>query len=234
MDLDEVVSKAEQVLTYYVPTFFERLQPTPLGLIRQELEKSQNIVTSIGLELGNAPDGAKILGAFNLLYWDIEIDQSLEPAKPRFNFTFAHEFGHLVLHRHIDPAALDLGESLVDTTDELRIGRIESGTARESLEWQANTFAAELMMPRRTVRSTLAAVQRELGWSRRPGHLYRPLSGKADGDIARVTRLVAEKFNVSKSAMEIRFRELQILEEEGAMDVHFAGLGDILFDSDNQ
>jgi Zn-dependent peptidase ImmA (M78 family) len=56
----------------------------------------------------------------------------------RINFTLTHEFGHYLLHRFAYPKGIKCSEDAVSQWDSPH-GRIEP---------QANTFAANLLLPR--------------------------------------------------------------------------------------
>ena len=78
---------------------------------------------------------AGVLGFTTLNTRQIFIDESLDPTEHperegRLNFTIAHETGHVVLHRSIP------SPHLLPEHDQ------------RSLEWQADKFAAYLLMPR--------------------------------------------------------------------------------------
>ena len=58
-------------------------------------------------------------------------------SKGRINFTLAHEFGHYLLHRHLEPQGIECGQQ--------DVVRWDSGYRQ--IEHQANVFAANLLMP---------------------------------------------------------------------------------------
>lgn len=63
----------------------------------------------------------------------------------RDRFTLAHEFGHLLMHRGV----LSLGRTNQEKKEDV--------PAYADSEWQANTFAAELLMPVTAVRAATSA-----------------------------------------------------------------------------
>lgn len=101
-------------------------------------------------------------------------------AEVRQRFTIAHELGHLQLHQ--DALFVD-GLLQRDAT---------SSRAVNTHEIEANAFAAELLMPRHLL---LAELRERL-----------PKSGVADP--AKLTRQLAQKFEVSEQAMEFRLANL--------------------------
>lgn len=71
----------------------------------------------------------------------------------RLRFTLAHELGHLSLHRNLrlDFQSLDAtARAIVDGERELQIGHRVLESPGDFLEWQANSYAAALLMPRIT------------------------------------------------------------------------------------
>lgn len=101
-------------------------------------------------------------------------------AEVRQRFTIAHELGHLQLHQ--DALFVD-GLLHRDST---------SSRAVNTHEIEANAFAAELLMPRHML---LEELRRRL-----------PESGATDP--SKLTRHLAEEFEVSEQAMEFRLANL--------------------------
>ncbi len=84
----------------------------------------------------------------------------------RARFTFCHELGHLILHQ---------GQTL-----QLARGNVPDWPAYEDSEWQADTFAAEFMMPVQMV-----------------------------SDLCRSVEEIASTFGVSRTAAGIRRNQLR-------------------------
>ena len=96
-------------------------------------------------------------------------------ARERQRFTIGHELAHFLLHRHIIDSS---PEGITDTV-------LYRSGAPERIEYEANRLAADLVMPLQIVEET---VEREFG-----------------GVITEATiESLATRFEVSKSAMEIR------------------------------
>jgi hypothetical protein len=89
--------------------------------------------------------GAKLPGFDGALYpappgkkgWGIIYNNALT-SPGRINFTLAHEFGHYLLHRLAHPKGIECSAEAVARWD----------SPYGQLEQQANTFAANLLMPR--------------------------------------------------------------------------------------
>jgi Zn-dependent peptidase ImmA (M78 family) len=102
----------------------------------------------------------------------------------RQRFTVAHEIGHLVLHRHL------IGNNIhVDRTFRVLMRDAKSTTGTDSIEREANQFAAALLIPDNILRS----------------HLNEEFF---DIDDDKPIERLAQKFRVSKQAMDYRIRNL--------------------------
>ncbi len=99
-------------------------------------------------------------------------------AKERQRFTIAHEIAHFLLHRDIIDATPD---GITDTV-------LYRSGAPESIEFEANRLAADILMPR-------VSVERRL----------RELGGRVSEMVIEV---LASDFKVSKGAMEIRLQSV--------------------------
>jgi len=60
-------------------------------------------------------------------------------SKGRINFTLAHEFGHYLVHRKLNPGGFECGEA--------RLLGYDRDGARRIIEQEADTFASYLLMP---------------------------------------------------------------------------------------
>jgi len=99
-------------------------------------------------------------------------------AKERQRFTIAHEIAHFLLHKDIIDSSPD---GIVDTV-------LYRSGAPESIEFEANRLAADILMPR-------SSVERRL----------RELGGRV---TEMVIDLLAKDFKVSRAAMEIRLQSV--------------------------
>ena len=142
-------------------------------------------------------------------------------ADPQFNFTLAHELGHFVLHRRLDLKRIDAGisENIKDTNRELILDHVQGDSPRKWLEWQANKFAASLLMPRRTIREAVCQKQREMGVTRNFGTIYLDKGAGSFSDYKQYIDHLVFLYQSSKSSVRLRLRELDILvEAEGGPD----------------
>ena len=71
------------------------------------------------------------------------------PSKGRVNFTLAHELGHYLVHRQLNPAGFECGEA--------RVLGYDQDETRRIIEQEADTFASYLLMPMDDFRAQLGS-----------------------------------------------------------------------------
>jgi Zn-dependent peptidase ImmA (M78 family) len=153
-----------------------------------------------------------VLGMTSVEDRRICVDQSLEKIPGRFAFTLAHEIGHWQLHRQI--LEQRQREDTLFDLERLPSPAPRPGRRRKApVEWQADQFAACLLMPARLVREAvrLAFGERLPSWE---GIEARLLTGEPDERFVEVAEQViaAGQFdNVSNMAMRIRLRDLKLV-----------------------
>ncbi|NUN15573.1 MAG: ImmA/IrrE family metallo-endopeptidase [Myxococcales bacterium] len=184
-------------------------------------------ITDLRAEFGSDD----VIGAINVNTKEVFVDEHLDPTthgdlEGRYHFTLAHEIGHWQLHRryvgHLADAAAR-GKRRRPKAAYL----CRSGDAKLRIEWQADYFAACLLMPRPLV---YRAWKRKFGanplteWhlaEKREELLQSEIARRAmtPTDAAEEAILVwegailplAEQFRVSPIAMRIRLEELKLL-----------------------
>lgn len=175
---------------------------------------------NLSLQFGDLPRELElpdVLGAIRFREREVLIDQTLDPtANPqkegRYRFTVAHEMGHWELHRHAflqnanQPLLFDAGPG---PTHACR------ATSTEPIEWQANTFAGFLLMPKEMVRQAWNDQQRSLEPYDARDELKDLSSrwGLADDNrpTVNVAKTMAQRFKVSGQAMQIRLIGLGLI-----------------------
>ncbi|MBL6932288.1 MAG: ImmA/IrrE family metallo-endopeptidase [Rhodospirillales bacterium] len=159
-----------------------------------------------------------VLGATWFEESRICIDQSLEDKEGRLAFTMAHEIGHWQLHRplyELEKMSLSLFQSQDGkTATPAIVCRAKSGKA--PAEWQADQFAARLLMPSAAIRSAVQKVSsvnvvsiEGLNNSQNCGNLIPPLRTIADDIIDS-----GQFTNVSNEAMCYRLLDLKLVQDE--------------------
>jgi len=149
-----------------------------------DVESTVEFLLEFDLNLGaDLPKG--ILGLTNFDRRLVSVSGSITNDGRR-RFTVAHEIGHIVLHRSILEAGL--------VQPSMFISESAAAAQDDSMEWQANFFAAALLMPRE-------AVAARFGRDARAGRLVAP-------------ERVADAFGVSREAATIRLQELDFHKRE--------------------
>lgn len=135
--------------------------PVPIGAI----------IAEIGLPLSYEPLDDNISGYIERTDGSYKIVVNSNHARTRQRFTAAHELGHYIFHRDL------LGEGVGDNRAYRTEGtRLANANIRPLHERQANSFAANVLMPR---------------------HRLALLTDET-------TNMLANMFEVSKEAMRIR------------------------------
>ncbi len=201
-------------LSHFAPDCLKQAKATPIASIAMQLKEKFGLKLDLQADLGHR-DGKKVRGCYSLDARRISIDQSLEPGSPPFNFTLAHEIGHFVLHRQLTPVMLDRidGNTIQDDDRSLVLDQLECGNPRSWLEWQANKFASSLLLPRKTVPGFVLAKQKERGVVGNLGTLYLDRQSGNVEDFYAIVKEMEFIYQVSRLAIRIRLRELNILED---------------------
>lgn len=132
---------------------------------------------------GFAPD---VLGAYDFTGDKMFVRQAIEH-EGRRRFTLAHEYGHYVLHKpHFLQQVLDLFDG--ESHKVVQLNR-EAGDSRNKLEWQANAFAGQILMPTKLVEAQFSSSRERMN----TGQLVQELAANA---------------NVSLASAEIRLKQM--------------------------
>ena len=108
-----------------------------------------DIIEYLGYDVDFRKDGIyedkNLLGGTLIDQKTIEINENLSDHEGRMNFTAAHEVGHIILHIpfYNEKHGKDVSEHKIISRKD---GGFE-GTKKEPEEWQADKFAAFLLMP---------------------------------------------------------------------------------------
>lgn len=173
----------------------------------------------------------------------VGVDQSLDPARyparrGRYHFTLAHEAGHWRLHRHLFLGRSDQ-PSLFPDQEQKPDYVCRSSEKKKPVEWQADQFAANLLMPRHFVMQAwqewhgtldpiclddLQEIRKQIliADGLRRGGFKAGDSASDDMVLEHVSRPLAERFQVSAEAMRIRLEELGLLLRKRILAVRHA------------
>ena len=115
-----------------------------------------DIIEHLGYGVDFRKDGIyedkNILGGLRIVEKKVEINENLSENEGRMNFTAAHETGHIVLHVPLYFEQMADGQLEIDNneSENHNLCRKDSGFEgykKEPEEWQADKFAAYLLMP---------------------------------------------------------------------------------------
>jgi Zn-dependent peptidase ImmA (M78 family) len=128
----------------------------------------------------------------------------------QFNFTVAHEIGHLALHR-FRPVLNYNGHE--DTDEDLATEFNHEASSRGIAEWQANRYSAALLMPRSTVQVAIYMRQTEMKdpISINLGRVYlddSPTNRRLYGETLSFLSIL---YKVSRTVVRIRLDELGLV-----------------------
>lgn len=150
-----------------------------------------------------------ILGKCNFINRAIYLSDDLEIGSARWRFTFAHEIGHILLHRKIF-----LNDGLSDDNDSIFKGDFSTENHRR-LEIQANYFASYLLMPRNLFIERYIRVYKRLGIPERIfPQLYVDDQQVNLKDYDDLLVHLSKMFGVSKQVIDIRLREYNLIVDE--------------------
>lgn len=213
----DLENRAEEVLKFF-GCDLDRPCATPIDAVIKRLSKEFAVRVDIQADLGTK-DGHKILGRFAFESRTILVDRSLQNDIHRLYFTFAHELGHLVLHRNLklkgdwDPTAI------TDVERDLVTGKKVLSTPRDWIEWQANSFAAGFLMPRATVRQAVVQAQVKIGIVGHIGLVYLDKQACNMRDFLLTLEHLMSVYSVSRAAAKCRLADLRILIDSRLQDV---------------
>lgn len=178
-------------------------------ICRREAQRTGLVVESGGC----APDSRSRnppLGRIQFAPLRIQIFASLNPHPERARFTLAHELAHHLL-RH----GRFMSREYCDESDfVLNRPRINNGTDIARLEFQANYFAASLLMPRRSFVAYFWFVLKELGIRDRGfGPLYVDSQDCNLRSYHLVTSTLMNQYKVSRISATIRLEGLGLLRD---------------------
>ena len=209
---------AERFLGHLAPQVLAAPDFTPLADIMTALHSKGYLTFDFNTPLGYSPQGHKYLGRYQPTLKRISIDRNLSDQDPRYTFTIAHELGHFYLHSKIRPEAFGIRpeDGILDSARDLAVHRIQSTQLRSVIEWQANRFAAGILVPRRTLPLAVVKVQTEVGITHNLGKVWFDPQRPNDRDYRDTVANLAALYQVSRSVIRFRLGELGIAHEFSA------------------
>ncbi|CAI8706355.1 ImmA/IrrE family metallo-endopeptidase [Pseudomonas chlororaphis] len=164
-----------------------------------------------GLTVSFLDDSSSVLGSITFSPLEIKIFAA-DSKSHLARFTLAHELGH----HFLDHRRYMTRESIrAQDIDQSQLITVPKGEV-ERLEWQANTFASCLLMPREEFHTAFGLLLQHLDIRNR-GHGSLYLDNQPDNmtQYQMVCNSLSRYFNVSKTAIRLRMRALGLLVEVG-------------------
>jgi len=153
--------------------------------------------------------GKKINGYIDLTGKIIHIDGSLF-GTPQFNFVVAHEIGHYILHSGFSMNQL-VYDTMQDSEYDKVLGKHVLINAKHWIEWQANRFAACLLLPQKSLLAQTVIYQLNNGINCHRGTIYVDHQQCNQQAFDLMKEQFSEYFGVSKATLEHRLSDLGIL-----------------------
>jgi Zn-dependent peptidase ImmA (M78 family) len=211
LSTNEIEVKAEELIEFFNPDLLKKAQEIPIYQFVEETNKKFGIQFRCDLDLGTTKSGKKILGKYRIKPSSIFIDDSLRETD-RFPFVLAHEYGHLILHKNIDPQKIGyIDSSIEDTHHDLVSGKKILETPKDWIEWQANRFASALLMPRSTFINALIDFQVKQGIKKNIGIVYLENIPYSMREFNNNISHLANLYRVNRTNVEYRLTDLEIL-----------------------
>ena len=147
----------------------------------------------------------------------ILIDQTIHPEfnadmDGRYRFTLGHETGHWILHQHLLTSVNT--DNLFD--EELKPVSVYRTSCKEPKEIQADMFSGYILMPKDLI---LQEWEVKFGPDHGPENVYEEIHNKSERFQTKpenircgLAREFAVKFKVSAQTMQIRLRDMGLLE----------------------
>ena len=230
IDANGVEDLAERFLKKVAPAVLDAPTFTPVGQIADQLQEEGFVRFVFNADLGQSPEGYKYLGCFDILKKVILIAVPFNDV--HFPFTVCHELGHFYLHSSLRFGAVGIAETdsrIRDSSRDIVIHRVVQNRPRTIIEWQANRFAAAILIPRATVTQAVSEAQEEMGINRNRGVVIldelQPFSRR---DAAVVVNKLHQFYQCSRSVVRFRLEELGIMQARVKKENRPQHIGEII------
>ena len=154
--------------------------------------------------------GRSVLSFCSFTDKKIVIDKSILNTK-RYRFALSHELGHFLLHNKLQ-ICQNSYEKLSDSKYSYRLDRYLLENNRNWVEWQANQFAASLVMPKKTLYSKLNRIKGLYGL-RPDSKLYVDDQKSNQIDFYEIIARLSNLFQTTKTSVVYRLNSLGLLDE---------------------
>lgn len=221
---DQLEIEAKKVLNDFKPEILNYFLPTPIIDFCQFLKDRYQLSTDFSSSLYTNSKGQEILGYFNRQENKILIDSSIYDTE-RFPFIFAHEVAHFFLHRDLKMNQ-KIYDSFSDSEYNFRIGKHLLQNEKNWIEWQANHFAACLIIPTSCLLARVIWYQEKEGIPHK-GRIYVDHQKINQIDFSNTVTFLSKYFKVTKTNIIYRLKQTGIL----TFEENFQQIGNVnIFD----
>ncbi|HVI49521.1 MAG TPA: ImmA/IrrE family metallo-endopeptidase [Chitinophaga sp.] len=207
---EDIEARSRTLLSQFNPKCFQALQNIPMRKLCDYLTGAFGLSFNLKAALGYTADRSKILGTYCPVNKRVSIDMSIAWHEDRLNFTLAHEIGHWALHSKVKILNCS-SNNFTDTEYGLTADRKKINTDADRMEWQANHFAACLLMPAGVVKEVLLKVLQKTSSLAKDGRIYLDELQYSVSDFKNIIKSLSDFFSVSPQAMEYRLNELDLI-----------------------
>jgi len=166
-----------------------------------------------GIKIVDFDDKTDLLGSCDIKNNIIRISRSLQ-GTDRELFIIAHEFGHYLLHQK-----LSIGQFTYDFFEDspysLKTGKHDLKNPRHWIEWQANYFAASLVLPKVSLLVRLSQTQRFFNKSL--GKICLNDQYENIKDFSKLIKSLSTQFSTSKTSIIYRLKEFELINDQSRL-----------------
>lgn len=198
------------LLNEFNPNVLNSVIETPIFELLDFLNKKDNL--HFKYSDFNMDEANQILGYYNSDKNTIYINSTIKET-PREKFVIAHEIGHYVLHKD-----LKINQTTYNNFKDPSFNFFQQkplmSNPKNWIEWQANKFAASLILPEKSLKIMLVAIQQSMGINRRVGEIFLDKQECNKRDFRNITESLALHFGVSKINIEYRLGDLKLINKQ--------------------
>ncbi len=222
---EEVNAISIKVLQHFDVNYFSIVRATPIEALVQNLT-NYSLGYDDSAHLGYANDGSRILGCYIPSKKMILVDCTLKKVPTKFNFVLAHELGHFALHRKVIISENE-DDKITDCDKQIFQKKRQLETDFDFMEWQANYFASVIMLPTDILIKKLIEIRKRLGLAWK-GRVFVDDQQCNQQDYSETLRLLMNYFTLSKTAIEIRLKGLNLIEDQRKKGNNVSSIADII------
>lgn len=186
----------------------------PIDAICEYVKSNNNINIIFDNSLGFDELGFEILGKIIFEPTTILISKKANENKHREKFTIAHEIGHYILNHFQFMTEEYYAENDFENYDYnfIKVADIKR------IEWQANYFASNLLLPKDNIKYEFFKILEEEDIKDKGyGALFVDRQECNINQYYKVTNKLRDKFQVSRKAISLRLKELELLNDSTGM-----------------